>query len=140
MVRGEIDFVQKKEKKKSRKVFEQTSCRASFLYLVLETSPMLPHLYPRRRVPTLLLAAGCVLAVGFPERTAAQSLFVLSDPLLVYVSMQEGGMGAGYAALIATSPYLTLFIFMLCYCLHLGMQCWGGWSKVVLVTGLLCGA
>lgn len=52
--------------------------------LVYSPPPMLPHLYPRRRVPTLLLAAGCVLAVVFPERTAAQG-----DLLLVNVSVMQ---------------------------------------------------
>lgn len=56
-----------------------------FVYLVYNSLLlMLPHLYPRRRVPTLLLAAGCVLAVGFPERTAAQG-----DTFLVYVSVMQ---------------------------------------------------
>lgn len=73
---------------------------------------MLPHLYPRRRVPTLLLAAGCVLAVGFPERTAAQG-----DTYFAYVSvMQEErrkGGGAGYAALIAISLYYFIYTLLL---------------------------
>ena len=76
---------------------------------------MLPHLYPRRRVPTLLFAAGCVLAVGFPERTAAQG-----DTYLVYVSVKQEekrkGGGRRYAALIAISlPILFIFILLLLF-------------------------
>ena len=99
---------------------------------------MLPHLYPRRRVPTLLFAAGCVLAVGFPERTAAQV-----DTYLVYVSVmqEEKRKGEGEdTRLLSQSLNLFYLYLYYCYCLHLGMQCWGGWGRAVLVTVLLCGA
>lgn len=70
---------------------------------------MLPHLYPRRRVSTLLLAAGCVLAVGFPERTAAQGDTYFANVSVMQEREKKGGR-AGYAAL--SRPYI-IYIYTL---------------------------
>lgn len=76
--------------------------------------PMLPHLYPRRRVPTLLFAAGCVLAVGFPERTAAQG-----DTFLAYVSVMQEEKRKGGGSRIRGLSHLSLSYIIHIYTLLL---------------------